>query len=56
MCKLVHFKGKRLSKQKRAVLLANAAKTNTYPCANSNFNRYLAVCTGKVTQNKSQII
>lgn len=38
------------------MLLANAAKTNTYPCENSNFNSYLAVCTGKVTQNKSQLI
>lgn len=38
------------------MLSANAAKTNNYPCANSNFDSYLAVYTGKVTQNKSQII
>lgn len=56
MCKPVHFKGKRPSKWKGAVLLANAAQTNNYPCANSNFDSYLAVYTGKVTQNKSQII
>lgn len=38
------------------MLSANTAKTKSYPCANSNFDSYLAVYTEKVTPNKSQII
>ena len=40
----------------KEVLSVNAAKINSYPCVNSNFDSYLVVYTGKVTPNMSQII